>query len=70
MRDQTALGVQKDLSSHPPSPGVPKHAIPQARPQLLGQHSFHASRFTVPGSDARTKLGGFFNTRLLKGLTT
>ena len=41
-------------------------AFPQAKPQLLAdpRFTFHASRFTVPGSDARTKLADFFSILL------
>ena len=55
--------AQKGQNSHPPNPGAPRRALSQSRPQLLAdpRFTFHASRFTVPVSDARTKLADFFS---------
>ena len=69
------------------SPAQPRHAemrlFPNkaATPRLTARFTFHASRFTVPGSDARTPLADFFSilieihrpahtcTRLIEGGT-
>ena len=58
--------AQKSQTSHPPSPGAPRRALPQARPSSVAdpRFTFHASRFTVPESDARTLLADFFSIQL------
>ena len=62
------------------SPSRPEFANTDSSPQdapypMQGRNSaadhrftFHASRFTVPGSDARTKLAVFFSILLISGL--
>jgi hypothetical protein len=59
-------GAQTGQTSHPPNPGAPRRALRQARPQLLPdpRFTFRASRFTAPGSDARTPLVACFSTLL------
>ena len=55
----------------PPTPGAPRRAFSQARPQhrsrlsCLRRHTFHISRFTSLESEARTLLADFF--RILLG---
>ena len=55
--------ANKGQTSHLPNPGAPRRALPRARPQLLAdpRFTFHASRFTVPWSEARTPLAAFFS---------
>ena len=45
--------AQKAVTSHPPNPGAPRRAVPQARLQFFGCPSFYVSRFTFHGSSER-----------------
>jgi len=59
--------AQNGQTSHPPNPGAPRRALSHARPRSAAdpRFTFHASRFTVPGSEARTKLADFFSILLV-----
>jgi hypothetical protein len=54
--------AQKDQTSHPPNPGAPRRAFSkQGRNSSVDpRFTFHASRFTVLESEARTPLADFF----------
>jgi len=58
--------VQKVQASHPPTPA--RQDAPfrgQGRNSMADpRFTFHASRFTIPGSDARTPLADFINSLL------
>jgi hypothetical protein len=66
-RGKSLQDAQKGQTSHPPNPGAPRRALSHARPRSAAdpRFTFHASRFTVPGSEARTKLADFFSFLLL-----
>jgi hypothetical protein len=54
--------AQRGQPSHPPDPGAPRRALSagkSAAPRLT-----LVSRFTVPGSEARTPLADFFSILL------
>jgi hypothetical protein len=52
-QEHTLQDAQKGLTSHPPNPGSPRLAVPQARPQFFGCLSLYVSRFTFHGSSER-----------------
>src|SRR3990172_4049925 len=57
--NQHPQAVRKGQTSHPPNPDAPRPKQGRSS-EADPRFTFHASRFTVPGSDARTKLAGFF----------
>ena len=65
-QENRAQDAQKGQTSHPPT--LARQDAPclwQGRSSEAGpRFTFHASRFTVPGSDARTPLADFFSILL------
>jgi len=61
--------AQKGQTSHPPTLARRDAPCPkQGRSSEVDpRFTFHASRFTVLGSDARTQLADFFNSLLAPG---
>ena len=55
--------AQKGHGSHPPSPGAPRRAVPQAR-AAASEEARRTLRYVEPLSDARTMLADFFSILL------
>ena len=55
--------LKKTKGSHPPSPGVPRRAVPQARPQRVKDRGV-PSGYVEGLNDVRTLLADFFSILL------
>ena len=55
--------AQKGQTSHPPNPGAPRRALPQARPQRAKRRR-RTLRYVEVLSEARTPLAAFFSILL------
>ena len=56
--------AQKGHGSHPPNPGAPRRAVPQARPQRAKRRR-RTLRYVELLSEARTTLADFFSILLV-----
>ena len=61
--NQHPQAVRKGQTSHPPNPDAPRPKQGRSS-EADPRFTFHASRFTVPESEARTLLADFFNNLL------
>jgi hypothetical protein len=57
---QCPQDAQKVQTSHPPNPGAPRRAFPQARPQRVKARGVPLG-YVEGLNEARTKLGRFFS---------
>jgi len=63
-RENPVQDAQKGHGSHPRSPGAPRRAVPQARPQRAKRRR-RTLRYVEPLSEARTTLADFFSILLV-----